>query len=722
MRAHCIHSLLLVIAALAVACGSDRQSPAVPSGAAASGSTAASAAPGLPRLADVPLYRANAAGNGIQPGPGPAGKPEIVWRENVGASHMVPILVDGLLIAGTNDGRLVAFDAYTGATKWTFTAGGAIKPSLASADGLVFASDGTALHALDLATGTERWSNPVNDAVGRLNVVNGVAYVGTTGGVVGFDAQSGKEVWHWADGPADVAVGAGPIADGVGYFAAQDERVYAVDISTREVRWAIKTISKSIASGQVVGDTFYVSTNQADAPQPVGEIYAVDRASGNIRWRFRAPSGAQLKEGPSKNGVLYASGMKDGLWALRDDGSTVTVLWHVHAAESHWPMALVGDTLYEARTDGSVGAYAIADGSLLWETASEGDFTGGPIVSGGMVFLANDSRGVMALADPAMIAQLPKAAATEMPHATPATPSASGLLSLVATLEPQTTGLVRPVALAIGKDANLYVADIADVTAGVHVITPAGAPVRSWGKRGAGPGEFDFGGSRADIAVGSDGLVYVMEGGNHRVQVFKPDGTFVRQFGSYGDRPGQYLDPINIAVDTAGNVDVIDDGTQTISKVDAAGKVLWRIAGTAETDPDLKGFHHRGSFDSKGLLWITNDGNGRVVAIDGQGKKADAFGGRGSTDGLFQGTVSLAFDAAGNAFVDECSDKRLQAFDTHRQFLGAFDAPGGMPFGTAYVFGQDGLLYAIAGGDHCAGKAPSGAAAAAVLVYRVTLK
>ena len=65
------------------------------------------------------------------------------------------------------------------------------------------------------------------------------------------------------------------------------------------------------------------------------------------------------------------------------------------------------------------------------------------------------------------------------------------------------------------------------------------------GRAGAGPGEFDL--SRpddnpgnGDIAVAKDGTVYVADGTNHRIQAFKPDGTFIRQFGSFGTGPGEF--------------------------------------------------------------------------------------------------------------------------------------------------------------------------------------
>jgi sugar lactone lactonase YvrE len=203
--------------------------------------------------------------------------------------------------------------------------------------------------------------------------------------------------------------------------------------------------------------------------------------------------------------------------------------------------------------------------------------------------------------------------------------------------------------------------------------------------------------------------------------VFQPDGTFVRQFGSFGTGPGQFQDPMNMNVDGNGNIYLIDDQAQGVNKLDPNGTPIWSVGGPNETDPDLAGYHHRGSFDPAGVYWITNDGNGRVVGLDADGKKVDAYGGNGTEIGQFQGTFSVVFDAAGNAYVDECSDTRLQVLDPQHQVIGVLDSPGGMPFGNSYTIGPDGRLYAISGGDHCAGTAPTGAAAANILVYQVAL-
>src|SRR6266581_3393467 len=91
----------------------------------------------------------------------------------------------------------------------------------------------------------------------------------------------------------------------------------------------------------------------------------------------------------------------------------------------------------------------------------------------------------------------------------------------------------------------------------------------------------------AVLGAGCTGMVYVSDSGNARVQVFTPQGRFIRQFGSYGARKGQFFFPGDLAVDGSGNVYVTDDQNQTLAKFSPAGKVIWQIGGSASSDQDL---------------------------------------------------------------------------------------------------------------------------------------
>ena len=69
------------------------------------------------------------------------------------------------------------------------------------------------------------------------------------------------------------------------------------------------------------------------------------------------------------------------------------------------------------------------------------------------------------------------------------------------------------------------------------------------GKRGNGPGEFNL---PRDLAIGKDGRLYVVDGGNFRVVVFDREGKYLFSFGSVGKQYGQFARPKEIAIDRDG--------------------------------------------------------------------------------------------------------------------------------------------------------------------------
>ena len=58
--------------------------------------------------------------------------------------------------------------------------------------------------------------------------------------------------------------------------------------------------------------------------------------------------------------------------------------------------------------------------------------------------------------------------------------------------------------------------------------------------------------------------MYVMDTGNKRVVIFDPDGNFITQFGTAGFEPGQFDEPVGIALDADGNVYITDTWNQRV--------------------------------------------------------------------------------------------------------------------------------------------------------------
>jgi DNA-binding beta-propeller fold protein YncE len=94
----------------------------------------------------------------------------------------------------------------------------------------------------------------------------------------------------------------------------------------------------------------------------------------------------------------------------------------------------------------------------------------------------------------------------------------------------------RPTGVAIAPNGDIFVSDghypNKYGTARVVKFSKDGRFIKSWGRKGAGPGEFD---EPHDIFVGgSQNRVYVADRRNRRIQVFDQDGNFIaarKQFG-----------------------------------------------------------------------------------------------------------------------------------------------------------------------------------------------
>jgi sugar lactone lactonase YvrE len=120
-------------------------------------------------------------------------------------------------------------------------------------------------------------------------------------------------------------------------------------------------------------------------------------------------------------------------------------------------------------------------------------------------------------------------------------------------------------ALALGPDGYLYAADACNHR--IQVFTRDGEFVRTWGEAGSGPGELSY---PYDLAFSHDEhpCLYVVEYGNHRVQKFTPEGKSLGIWGSSGRAPGQLLGPWALAVDSRGQVHVVDSENDRVQRID----------------------------------------------------------------------------------------------------------------------------------------------------------
>jgi len=91
------------------------------------------------------------------------------------------------------------------------------------------------------------------------------------------------------------------------------------------------------------------------------------------------------------------------------------------------------------------------------------------------------------------------------------------------------------------------------------------------GGRGTESGELLF---PSDVAIAKDERVYVCDRGNHRIQVFAPDGEFLFGWGDWGWAPGFFADPTGVET-AAGRVYVTDSSNHRVQVFDLEGEWLY---------------------------------------------------------------------------------------------------------------------------------------------------
>lgn len=342
---------------------------------------------------------------------GPSARP--VWTFDAGAPiWSAPLVNEGRVYFGSQDGVLHALDAATGQRSWKFETRGAIvaKPLIVSGDLYVPSDDGF-LYKLDLATRKELWRFDTHGgAVKRVLpdpkaegydyqasspvLADGTVFVGSADGhLYAVDSRDGKERWRFKTGGLVRSTPA--VANGRVLFGSFDGSVYAVEAASGKELWKYATGDAVNSSPALVSGIAYIGSRSTD-------LYAFDAASGAIRWKYYywmswVESSPVLKDGMLYVGSsdyqrVYALDARDG--APKRWFDTEGSAWSTPAVtEQTVYIGAVGTVGYMADHHGGFFALDRETGRERWRfpmSPIEGSFTSGvassPAVADGRVY------------------------------------------------------------------------------------------------------------------------------------------------------------------------------------------------------------------------------------------------------------------------------------------------------------------------------------------------
>jgi 6-bladed beta-propeller len=185
--------------------------------------------------------------------------------------------------------------------------------------------------------------------------------------------------------------------------------------------------------------------------------------------------------------------------------------------------------------------------------------------------------------------------------------------------------------------------------------------------RGDGAGQpTDLFNQPTDVAWDAAGNIFVADGaGNARIAKFDKDGKFVKSWGKRGTGPGEFANVLSIAVDAQGNVYAGDGGNKRIQVFDNNGVFKTAFAfGNAQAMCITKGANPV-LYASNSNPWNDIDVAGEIYRMRLDGTVLGKFGRAGRLLKEFGAVNSIDCRTENTLFVGELANLRVQKLTLH---------------------------------------------------------
>ena len=273
---------------------------------------------------------------------------------------------DGVIYAGTLDGRVVAINATSREVQWHYS----------------FAEPSSG--------GLSCGQSSVSTAIYTTPVVDGdLVYVGTySGHVYALTIDRGTERWVYPrTGSIGAIVGSPVIANETIYISSSDGMVYALDMSYGDEKWKSQRLADKLwTSPTVVGDTLYVSTF-------AGHIYALSAGTGELLdWSFELEAG--FASSPViHEGTIYVGSFDNNLYAIEIGASEP--VWEFGGSKWFWAAPVVHEgVVYAGCLDGKLYVLDAETGDKMGEYDAGSPIVCSPVMMDDLLIVADESGDV----------------------------------------------------------------------------------------------------------------------------------------------------------------------------------------------------------------------------------------------------------------------------------------------------------------------------------------
>lgn len=181
----------------------------------------------------------------------------------------------------------------------------------------------------------------------------------------------------------------------------------------------------------------------------------------------------------------------------------------------------------------------------------------------------------------------------------------------------------------------------------------------------------------SDVAVAPDGRIYIVDGGNHRIVVYRKNGDFAAILGNKGSGAGQFYKPLGITVDKKGRIYVADTGNHRVQVFDQAGQFIKQIP-IRDKNEKIKPVDVATS-NSMNTLYVTGNNNHKIMLYNEQGKKIGQWGKMGNNPSEFRYPATITVGKDGAVYVVDVLNSRVQIFEVNGKLRTTVGSWGVLP-------------------------------------------
>ncbi len=309
-----------------------------------------------------------------------------------------PIVGDGMVFVATTNGMIYAYDAVTGATRWSFQIEHGTFSTPALSSGLLYvAGYDNKTYVLDAETGSLVRTHPFDDIiVSSITYQCGEIFFVSSlyGNLNAFTPGLEELLWkRYIDGgtTSTPAVGAGLI-----FVGSLNNQTYALDKSDGSMVWNCSTNGPIYSSPTYYNGTVFVGSFDE-------HLYALNASIGSPEWSFK--TGGPIVSSPataskqdlnwtsdlvfvgSGDGKIYSIFAENGTlnWAFQTQGN---ISFSSPALASYWQTPTNKRTiLYIGSMDRYVYALDAITGNLVWKYETGGEVVSSPAIAYDRVYI-----------------------------------------------------------------------------------------------------------------------------------------------------------------------------------------------------------------------------------------------------------------------------------------------------------------------------------------------